>query len=396
MEATAALLHSNTVPFTFPFNGNKTSCSVRHFNKQLVFHRPGTNVQRRQHLKPLEITATLRLCRERLGTRLLPPPNCSISTSATTSPESQNPFLKPFTQFSLDSMKRRLLQLTPVDIIKISAVLSVSIAATKWTVNLLLNPFFWMYFSWTWLFWPWYVAIASAIYGFYCLSKHLRGKASIFEQLAVVTSAFTWLTLVPPAHFNGYLQGWPFVFFFVYHYFFFFNVSVRRRLYGDYYARQHDPKWDIDPPNWQRILFCVGVMLSHWLAAFEGPELHQIPGGWTNVGVWILILSSLLMQYNSTLYLAKYSEKVVVPMEVVRFGPYRWIRHPIYASTMLLFASYCTALRAPLSLLFVVAVCLLYYEQKVKLEETLMFATFRERYMEYASKVKYKLIPFIY
>lgn len=396
MEATPALLHSNTVPFTFTFRGSKASYSVRHFNKQLVFRRPPADVLRRQPLKSLGLTASLHLVRGRLSTRMLTPPQCSLSTSAFISPESQNPFLKPFTNFSLDSMKRRLLELTPVDVVKISGVLSVSIAATKWTVNLLLNPFFWMYFSWTWLFWPWFVAIALAIYGLYCLSKHLQGKASILEQLAVVTSAFTWLTLVPPAHFNGYLQGWPFVFFFVYHYFFFFNVSVRRRLYGDYYARPHDPKWDIEPPKWQRLLFCVGVMLSHWLAASEGMELHRIPGGWSNVVVWILILSSLLMQYNSTLYLAKYSEKVVVPTEVVQFGPYRWIRHPIYASTVLLFATYCAALRAPLSLLFVVMVCLLYYEQKVKLEETLMVDTFGERYMEYASRVRYKFIPFLY
>ncbi|KAK4760378.1 hypothetical protein SAY87_005271 [Trapa incisa] len=393
MEVTSTILHSNTVPFTFSFNGSKSSCSLRHFNKRLAFISPPANAQR---WKPLETTTPIHLSRERARNRLLLPPNCSISTSPTTDPEPQGTFLKYVTHFSLDALKRRLLQLTPVDVIKISGVVSVSIAATKWTVNLLLDPFFWMYFSWTWLFWPWLVAIALAIYGFYCLRKHLQGKASIFEQLAVVTSAFAWLTLVPPAHFNGYLQGWPFVFFFVYHYFFFFNVSVRRRLYGDYYARHHDPKWDIDPPKWQRLLFCAGIMLSHWLAAFEGPELHKIPGGWSNIWVWILILSSLLMQYNSTLYLAKYSEKVVVPTEVVQFGPYRWIRHPIYASTMLLFASYFAALRAPLSLLFIVAICSLYYEQKVKLEEALMVDTFGERYLEYASKVKYKLIPFIY
>ncbi|KAF2291741.1 hypothetical protein GH714_035403 [Hevea brasiliensis] len=179
-----------------------------------------------------------------------------------------------------------------------------------------------MYFSWTWLFWPWFVAISLAFYGLYCFYKHSLGEASIFEQLALVTSVFTWLTLVPPAHFNGYLEGWPFVFFFVYHYFFFFNVSVRKRLYGDYFARPHDPKWDVNPPKWYRLVFCVGVMVSHWLAAFEGPELHLIPGGWSNAGIWILIVVTLLMQYNSTLYLAKYSEKVVVPTAVVQFGPY--------------------------------------------------------------------------
>lgn len=240
------------------------------------------------------------------------------------------------------------------------------------------------------------MAITMAAYGLYCLRKHLHGEANIFEQLAVVTSLFTWLTLVPPAHFNGFLEGWPFVFFFVYHYFFFFNVSIRKRLYGDYFARPHDPKWDVNMPNLYRLLFSVGVMAGHWLAAFEGPELHQVPGGWSNVGIWILILLTLLTHYNSSLYLAKYSEKVVVPTAVVQFGPYRWVRHPIYASTMLLFATYCAALRAPLSMLFTVAVCSLYYGQKAKAEEALMVETFGEGYVEYANKVRYKFIPFVY
>ncbi|XP_016471365.2 uncharacterized protein LOC107793512 [Nicotiana tabacum] len=297
---------------------------------------------------------------------------------------------------SLESLKMGFSQLTPFGLFKWALVFSGTIAATKWVVNVLLNPFFWMYFSMTWLFWPWLVAISLASYSLYCLNKHLNGEASELEQFAIVTSAFTWLTLVPPAHFNGFLEGWPVVFFFVYHYFFFLNVSVRKRLYGDYNPREHDPKWDISLPNWKKLLFCVGVMVGHWLAAFEGPELHLIPGGWSNLGIWVLILMTLFMQYHSTLYLAKYSEKVVVPTAVVQFGPYRFVRHPIYASTMLLFVAYCVALRAPLSSLFIAVVCSLYYGNKAKLEESLMVENFGERYTEYASKVRYKLIPFVY
>ncbi|KAK8601616.1 hypothetical protein V6N12_051445 [Hibiscus sabdariffa] len=215
---------------------------------------------------------------------------------------------------------------------------------------------------WSWMFWPWFIAIALAFYGLYCFQKHLIGEAGVTEQLAIVTSVFTWLTPVPAAYFNGYLEGCPFIFFFVYHYFFFFNVRVRKRLYGDYYARPHAPKWDVNPSKWSRLLFCAGVLVGHWFAAFEAPELHRIPGGWSNVGVWMLIVATLLMQYSSTLYLAKYSEKVVVPTAVVQFRPYRWIRHPVYVSTMLLFATNCLALRAPLSLLFVLAVCFMNYD----------------------------------
>lgn len=313
-----------------------------------------------------------------------------------TSEEEENTFSKTVKNLSFDMVKETLLGFSPIRIIKCAFVFSISITATKWVVNCLLNPFVWMYFSWTWLFWPWFVAIGLAIYGLYGFSKHLRGEANVVEQLTIVTSVFTWLTLVPPGHFNGYLEGWPFVLFFVYHYFFFFNVSVRKRLYGDYYPRGHDPKWDISLPNWFRVLFGAGVMASHWLAAFEGPELHLVPGGWSNLWIWVLIVVTLSMQYNATLYLAKYSENIVVPTSVVQFGPYRWVRHPIYTSTMLLFGTYFAALRAPMSLLFVVGVCLIYYEQKAKLEEALMVETFGERYLEYMRRVRYKFIPFVY
>ncbi|KDP42236.1 hypothetical protein JCGZ_02966 [Jatropha curcas] len=407
METTSLLLHSKSIPFGFGLSNNcnaysKKKVSLRHFNEHLQSQRSNPNFFSYRIHKPVKIPleptfllhqspTPLRLT----NTNFLSSVKCSISSSTSTETAGNHSRLNSLINLSIKA-KATLLQLTPIDIIKWSAVFSIVIAATKWTVNLFLNPFFWMYFSWTWLFWPWLVAISLAVYGFYCFYKYSLGEARIFEQLALVTSIFTWLTLVPPAHFNGYLEGWPFVFFFVYHYFFFFNVSVRKRLYGDYYARPHDSKWDVSPPKWSRLFFCVGVMVAHWLAAFEGPELHLVPGGWSNAGIWILILLTLLMQYNSTLYLAKYSEKVVVPTAVVQFGPYRWVRHPIYSSTMLLFATYFIALRAPLSLLFVIAVCLIYYAQKAKMEEALMIENFRESYLEYMSKVQYKFIPLVY
>ncbi|XP_010262022.1 PREDICTED: uncharacterized protein LOC104600650 [Nelumbo nucifera] len=414
MEATSVFLHSKAIPFGFSF-AKTNRFSLRQRNKHLQAHllnERSWNLRNFGIIKtPLECSYSCisqnslskilinpvflsPLSTKKTGGRneSFYPLKCSYSDNS----EFQNPLARTLKNLSVSSLKSTISNLTPLDVCKWSAILSISIAATKWTVNLLLNPFFWMYFSWTWLFWPWFLAISLALYGLYCLRKHFHGEANIFEQLVIVTSTFTWLTLVPPAHFNGYLEGWPFVFFFVYHYFFFFNVSVRKRLYGDYYPRSHDPKWDVSPPNSHRLGFCVGVMASHWLAASEGLALHLTPGGWSNLGIWILIMSTLFMQYHSTLYLAKYSEKVVVPTSVVQFGPYRWVRHPIYASTVLLFSTYCVALRAPLSFLFMVVVCLLYYGYKAKSEEELMVETFGERYMEYMSKVRYKLIPFVY
>ncbi|KAJ6984445.1 hypothetical protein NC653_022650 [Populus alba x Populus x berolinensis] len=236
METTSVLLHSKTIPFSFTIsiNNRKRKLSFRHHDKHLQSHLSNTSVLSGQNLKPIKIplnppfslylsTSSLKIT----GTHLLSPPKCSYSGSVSTEGLQTHQFLKPFKNLSLVKLKATLLQLTPVDIIKWSAILSTAIAATKWTVNLLL-----------------------------------KGQSCT--------------------------------------------------------------------------LFLVGG--SMW-------------------GFGFLILATLLMQYNSTFYLAKYSEKVVVPSAVVQFGPYRW---------------------------------------KAKMEEGLMIETFGEKYLEYMSKVQYKFIPLVY
>ncbi|CAN6871049.1 unnamed protein product [Brassica oleracea] len=389
----SVLLCSKVVPRETPLERNR-KFSFRHLNKHLKCNSlpaASRNTPSLRSFEAIKGPSSLRFAPSQVRKGLSFLPKCSISTSTVS--DSDNPFVTKFRQLV---NKVSQLRVKPLDAVKLTLLLSVLTLAAKKIATLVFNPFFWMYFSWTWLFWPWFIAVGLAGYGVYCFRKHWLGEANAFEQLGIVTSVFTWLTLVPPAYFNGYLEGWPFVFFLAYHYFFFFNVSVRKRLYGDYYSRNHDPKWDVDTPLWSRVLFGVGVVVGHWLAAFEGPELHRLPGDWANVGIWGLIVVTMLMHYDSTLYLARYSEKVVVPTDVVQFGPYRWVRHPIYASAMLLFATYCTALRAPLSLLFLVAVCLVYYSKKAKMEEELMVESFGQRYLDYADKVRHKFIPFVY
>ncbi|KAG1339242.1 putative phospholipid methyltransferase [Cocos nucifera] len=323
----------------------------------------------------------------------LTPIQASSQSQFHSSPEPRT-LPKPFFFLPLPAID--LSGITPLTVCKWSAVIAVALAAAKQTAALLLDPFFWTYFSIAWVFWPWLLAILLAAYGLYSFCRHSLGCSTLVEQLAIVTSTVAWLTLVPPAHFNGFLEGWPIAIFFIYYYFFFFESSVRKRLYGDLYPRPHDSKWDVGLPRAAQIGFAVFVFIGHWLAAYEGPELHLISGGWANAVTWLLVAMTLFMRYHSVLYLAKYSEKVVVPTAVVQFGPYRWVRHPIYASTMLLFALHCITLRAPLSLAYLVAVCLFYYGQKAELEEALMVETFGETYTEYMKKVRYRLIPLLY
>ncbi|KAL8129913.1 LOW QUALITY PROTEIN: hypothetical protein V2J09_019068 [Rumex salicifolius] len=399
MATPFTLLCSNRYPLGSGFRVS-SGFSAGHFNKQVV-GRVQFSLSPRNSIVALSIRSTqesllqysVSQSTKLRGSRgYLQPINCALSGNATSG--SENPAIATITG-SFESVKTSLSQLTPIDVCKWCGIIAVAIATSKWFVNLILSPFFWVYFSWAWMFWPWSVAIAVGAYGIHCFRKFYNGEATVLEQFALVTSTFTWLTLVPPAFFNGYIDGWPIAFFFIYHYFVFFNATVRKRMYGDTCLRPHDSKWDVKVPALYRLLFCIGVTIGHWLAAFEGPELIRLAGGWYNGFVWGLILITLFMQYHATFYLAKYSDKVVVPSVVVQFGPFRWVRHPIYASTMLLFVSYFAALQAPISALFMAAVCVLYYNQKAVLEEAVLLGEFGENYVEYTKKVPYKFIPFL-
>ncbi len=79
--------------------------------------------------------------------------------------------------------------------------------------------------------------------------------------------------------------------------------------------------------------------------------------------------------------------------ELIRTGPYRWVRHPIYTGILLGFFGTAIALgewRGLIAVAFVVVAFLL----KIRLEERWMIETFGDAYRRYRAEVK-ALIPFL-
>ena len=70
--------------------------------------------------------------------------------------------------------------------------------------------------------------------------------------------------------------------------------------------------------------------------------------------------------------------------ELIRSGPYRWVRHPIYSG--LLFALFGTALvRQQVGGLFALALVYIAWKIKSRLEERMLISTFGSEYTAYAS-----------
>ena len=127
------------------------------------------------------------------------------------------------------------------------------------------------------------------------------------------------------------------------------------------------------PPEWpsgaQRILSTVGIVLA-------------VVGG--AIAVW----SSRLLGRGFTPY-----PRPLASGELVDRGPYRIVRHPVYSAGLLFFAGY--SLYAGVLALIVTAALGVVWALKARVEEGFL----RERYpgyTAYASRVRSRLVPFLY
>jgi protein-S-isoprenylcysteine O-methyltransferase Ste14 len=154
-----------------------------------------------------------------------------------------------------------------------------------------------------------------------------------------------------------------------------------------------------EQPLWDKV-FVVAVMVLFvaWLILMP---LDAVRFGWSDVPGWLQILGALgvvlsfyimFLTFRENAYLA-----LVVKVQeergqsVVSTGPYRYVRHPMYASTLLFFPGSALLLGSWLGLKFcVVLLGLLVW--RIPLEER-MLENGLDGYDEYERKVRYRLIP---
>eukprot|EP00250_Pteridium_aquilinum_P013340 c21282_g1_i1 orf=214-1410(-) len=296
-----------------------------------------------------------------------------------------------------------LQRVTPVVVIKWTAMAALALTACRAAYRVFFTPALWTYGSWLLVVWPLPAAVALGIWSIISalpLRFNKRKEDSVKErdQIFILAGALTWLILVPLGLRHGYIEGWPLTLFLVYWYFFLISAVIRLRKYGELSPKSEDKQWSSSPGRLAQIAFGIALVGGHWLAAYEGPHLYFTWNWqWPTRFAVIIIGLAVALHYNASYFLGKYFDRLVKPTQLVVFGPYRIVRHPIYTSYMLLFAGYCVALRAYKTLAFLTLACLLYYEQRVRLEEEQLEEAFgKEQYKVYRKQTKYKFFPFLY
>ena len=114
---------------------------------------------------------------------------------------------------------------------------------------------------------------------------------------------------------------------------------------------------------------------------------------WTGAVIFLLAYAMYAEVLRENTYLSRTIE-VQEEQKVIDTGLYGVVRHPMYASTLILFLSMGVVLASPLSFL----VTLLYIpiiSKRMKNEEEVLKQGLNG-YREYMEKVRYRVIPFIW
>jgi protein-S-isoprenylcysteine O-methyltransferase Ste14 len=164
------------------------------------------------------------------------------------------------------------------------------------------------------------------------------------------------------------------------------NVKATRRLESNASRRSHGL------PLILAVFLLAAPQYGHgWFYA------HIMP--WTFAGYWTGV-ALLVVGLGFTVWARRrlgrnWSGSVTLKEdhELVRIGPYRWVRHPIYTGILLGFVGSAISL-AEWRGVAAVAIAIYALMLKIRLEEEWMTETFGDAYRRYRAEVK-ALIPFI-
>jgi len=136
------------------------------------------------------------------------------------------------------------------------------------------------------------------------------------------------------------------------------------------------------------IIWLVSIMLGlSFPSAFWPPWLNIVGGTLILVA---LQLNYLARRHNPYGLLGEATEA----MNLVKSGPYQYIRHPIYLSDIIRLAGFSLLYSSPLSVTIVVIIFYLYLNLIAVEEKELLFNL--PTYQTYKTKTRNKLIPYVF
>lgn len=220
-------------------------------------------------------------------------------------------------------------------------------------------------------------------------------------KLSLILLSLVVLLIVLPAVFFDVLICWQVPVLALSYLCFFLTTIWRTLKYGELAQRNEDEQVKSKSGILAFAISIVGIISVHWLAFWDfsyWQNIDRSPAALVlNLIAIVLICSSILINQSAILTLGKFFDRLTIKSEhqLVTTGIYSFVRHPIYLSYILLFAGFCLILQSKLAILMLIFVCLVWFGQRISIEEEMLQKEFGEKYQTYRQQTK-KLVPFIY
>ncbi|MFE7531093.1 methyltransferase family protein [Kitasatospora sp. NPDC057542] len=146
-----------------------------------------------------------------------------------------------------------------------------------------------------------------------------------------------------------------------------------------------------------RLLLGCYVVSALVVVLFDRAAIGELPGwaGWFGVA---MVAAGLALRAWGMRTLGRYytrTLRTVDAQHLVRTGPYRLIRHPGYAGSLLVWIGYAAGTGGWAAALVVAALLLAAYGRRISAEERMLLDAFGSEYAEYR-RVSKRLVPFVH
>ena len=137
----------------------------------------------------------------------------------------------------------------------------------------------------------------------------------------------------------------------------------------------------------------LGIILAFHFPAGRLPQWvcsPQLGGG--------LFVAGLVLRWYAILYLGRFftvNVAIATDHELIRTGPYHWVRHPSYSGLLLMILGFSLTMGNLASLLVIMVPCAGALLWRIGIEEAALKQAFGGQYEAYQDRTR-RLIPFVY
>jgi protein-S-isoprenylcysteine O-methyltransferase Ste14 len=173
----------------------------------------------------------------------------------------------------------------------------------------------------------------------------------------------------------------------------------------EYYARRETwrkgavrkPEGTMDRGTYPAIAVSLAIGIGFATVAFLSGLGGYLPEWTVAIGIVVMALGLAIRVWALTTLGKFFTMPITIRAdhELVRDGPYRWIRHPAYTGGFLTALGLPIILGTPAGTLVTLVACMTAYVYRIRIEEAVLLSRFGETYRSYSSST-WRMLPGLY